>query len=530
MSAETQGSVIDPAEAQARVDAFLAQTEQAAIDAGAEAGGVYATDLTGSGTETDHTALLGLDATISADNDDLGRDLAEGARARKAARAARANIDGNSPAEGSIDAAGDDFSEPDGVVERIKERFGYRDWLDGQFGGYTEEQWDKLSPEAQYEARIASIDASRQATQAELEASDGESDQGTDTPLDNDLEEDPRVIAGRESLKASTGPTEGASTDERPAGAAAVVDEFGFPDFERPHDDPNRVRPISRVVRDAVRSANSRRKAAAAERASNSQTSQETGTDRTIPYDAGLDSAFSQAQWDDMTFSEQYDARQRVHDANREVLSDSGVNPEPVTNTSKVSMRERASRIFVAAGEGLQRLREKGPTELIRNGWARAGVISNNALNSTAERARNMRSGRREAGRDNSEQGNRVKIILGTAIGAILVGGAVYIAKHGVESPVHLPDMGDALHPRVGRGGNNHVVGEAMGRRSGTVMDKLSELTPKQIRALDSPEFARLTARGEKLHQFVRELRPNWSDAKVDQAANRLLADELNRL
>ncbi len=438
---------------------------------------------------------------------------------RKARRAANARDDDSIGGSGD---GNDDISEPDEVVAEAEERFGYVEALDGRFGGYTKAQWDDLSNEEQGESRKESFGKNLLSARASSEGSD------VDTPASvaPNFENDPRIIAGRKSLKESTGSTEDVRTQERPASAAAVVDEFGFPDFERPHVDPNRVRPISRVIRDAI----SRRKAAAAERVSNSQTSQGTGTDRTIPYDAGLDSAFSQARWGDMTFSEQYDARQRVHDANREVLSDLGANPEPVTNTSKVSMRERASRIFVAAGEGLQRLREKGPTELIRNGWARAGVISNNALNSTAERARNMRSGGREARRDNSENGNRAKIILGAAIGVILVGGAVYIAKHGVESPVHLPDMGDALHPRVGRGGNNNVVGEAMSRRSGTVMDKLSELTPRQIRALDSPEFARLATRGEKLHQFVRELHPNWSDAKVDRMSNRLLADELNRL
>ncbi len=518
MSSETHGSVIDPAEAQAQVDVFLAQTEQRAIDAGLEAGGIFAPDVAGAGSGTDHTASPDLYATVSADNDDLGNDLAEGARRRKAARAAAA-----AAAEAAVNRDGDEddafepveqsAATPDVVVGQVKERFGYRKELDGEFGGYTEEQWDELSADAQYEARIAAINASRRATQAELEASAGGSDQATGDPVGPDLEKDRRVIAGRESLRASTGSTKDVRTQERSAGTVAVFDEFGQPNFESPPVDRRDLRPISHVLRDAVRAANRRRKAAATERANNSRAPQETGADRTIPYDADL-----------------------------------GANPEPVTNTSKVSMRERASRIFVAAGEGLQRLREKGPTELIRNGWARAGVISNNALNSTAERARSMRSGGREVRRDNSEHGNRARIILGAAIGAVLVGGAVYIAKHGVESPVHLPDMGDALHPRVGRGGNNHVVGEAMSRRSGSNLHRLQELTPgqtrhlsteqlndlqnmtqQQVEALKTPEFARLVARSEKLNQFVRDIHPNWPNARVNEQAQRLLIDELER-
>lgn len=460
---------------------------------------------------------------------------------RKARRAANAQDDDSTGGSGD---GNDEISEPGEVVVAAEERFRYVKALDGRFGGYTQAQWEDLSNEEQRKSRQESFGKNLLSARASYEGSDVD----TSASVGPDLEKDRRVIAGRESLRASTGSTEDVRTQERSAGTVAVFDKFGQPNFESPPVDRRDLRPISHVLRDAVRAANRRRKAAATERANNSRAPQETGADRTIPYDAGLDSAFSQAEWDDMTFSEQYHARQRVHDANREVLSDLGANPEPVTNTSKVSMRERASRIFVAAGEGLQRLREKGPTELIRNGWARAGVISNNALNSTAERARSMRSGGTEARRDDSEHRNRTKIILGTAIGAILVGGAVYIAKHGVESPVHLPDMGDALHPRVGRGGNNHVVGEAMGRRSGSNLHRLQELTPgqtrhlsteqlndlqnmtqQQVEALKTPEFARLVARSEKLNQFVRDIHPNWPNARVNEQAQRLLIDELER-
>lgn len=98
------------------------------------------------------------------------------------------------------------------------------------------------------------------------------------------------------------------------------------------------------------------------------------------------------------------------------------------------------------------------------------------------------------------------------------------------------------------RGGSSNANGEALGGRSGSGDSRLNDLTPsqlndltpeqldsfqnmteQQVEAIQSPEFARLAARSDKLEEFVRNVQPNWSSARVNEQARRLLMDELER-